>query len=398
MSAVLPVSLLETNVARSETRTSARLDFLDALRGIAAAYVLLYHMILLPSPNLVAPRWFAVFAGNGGSGVTLFFVVSTFSLFYTMPARLREPTPRFSFYLHRLFRIAPLFYALILLTMLRDRILFGVTHSLPEIAGMVTFVYNLIPGRQESFVWAGWTIGVEMLFYAAFPFIYARVRNIYDAVVFFLVSLLAWYIFSMFLSYMPLDEPEKASITQWFVLRHLPIFAVGGICFFALRGHLRNDSPAAAQKHVGVMLVVIAIFLYYALLSGWLPNIFGAGYYWQGIVYAFAVCGLCLWPWRILVNRATRYLGKISYSVYLLHPTIVYVMSPLYRRIYEVVPTASLALLVCFSLTLFLVAMASTVTYRLIEEPFISFGRRLYARIKEKRAAADPALDNRGVM
>jgi peptidoglycan/LPS O-acetylase OafA/YrhL len=388
MNAVLSALPSETRVEHPAQKARVRLDFLDALRGLAAAYVLLYHMILLPSPNLVVPRWLAAFAGNGGSGVTLFFVVSTFSLFYTMPARLREPTPRFSFYLHRVFRIAPLFYALILLTMLRDRLLFGVTHSLSEIAGMATFVYNLIPGRQESFVWAGWTIGVEMLFYAAFPFIYARVRNIHGAVVFFLVSLLSWHIFLAFLQYLPLGETEKSSIAQWFVLRHLPIFALGGVAFFALRGHLRNESPGASQSHVGVLLVTVAVFVYYALLNGWLPNLFGAGYYWQGVVYALAVCGLCLWPWRLLVNRLTIYLGKISYSVYLLHPTIVYAMGPLYNRIYEVVPTASLALLICFTLTLFVVAVASTLTYRLIEEPFVRRGRRLYARMKEKRGAA----------
>jgi len=385
MNSVLSVSDSEVAVERLTAKVRVRLDFLDALRGLAAAYVLLYHMILLPSPNLVAPRWLAAFAGNGGSGVTLFFVVSTFSLFYTMPARLREPTPRFSFYLHRFFRIAPLFYALIVLTILRDRIIFGVTHSFSEIAGMVAFVYNLIPGRQESFVWAGWTIGVEMLFYAVFPFIYSRIRNIYASVTFFLVALLGWHVFIGFVQYIPIGDSAKASIAQWFVLRHLPIFALGGVCYFALRGHLHKETPHQASRHIGMMLVSLSGFTYYALLNGWLPNVFGAGYYWQGVVYALAVCGLCLWPWRMLVNRLTTYLGKISYSVYLLHPTIVYAMGPLYQRIYQVVPTASLALLVCFSLTLFVVGVAAAVTYRLIEEPFIGLGRRLYTRLKNKR-------------
>lgn len=106
----------------------ARLEFLDALRGLAAAYVLVYHMLLLPQPNLIAPRWAEKFALNGGTGVTMFFIVSAFSLYYTMPLRLKERNPTFSFYLHRFFRIAPLFYFLIAATLVRDAWAFGVSH------------------------------------------------------------------------------------------------------------------------------------------------------------------------------------------------------------------------------------------------------------------------------
>ena len=47
-----------------------RLDFLDALRGLAACYVVFYHMIFLTTPNLVLPAWAHMWAINGGAGVT----------------------------------------------------------------------------------------------------------------------------------------------------------------------------------------------------------------------------------------------------------------------------------------------------------------------------------------
>jgi uncharacterized membrane protein len=34
-----------------------RLEFLDALRGLAAVYEVFYHMLLLPDPHLLPPRW-----------------------------------------------------------------------------------------------------------------------------------------------------------------------------------------------------------------------------------------------------------------------------------------------------------------------------------------------------
>ncbi|MEP6906847.1 MAG: acyltransferase family protein, partial [Pseudoxanthomonas sp.] len=146
-----------------------RLDFLDSLRGLAAIYVLIYHMLLLPQPNLVPPQWAEKAALAGGTGVTLFFIVSAFSLYYTMPLRLKDPHPMLSFYLHRFFRIAPLFYFLVVITLLRDAWKFDVVHPWQDVAASLSFVFNLWPGKQEGFVWAGWTIGVEMIFYALFP-------------------------------------------------------------------------------------------------------------------------------------------------------------------------------------------------------------------------------------
>jgi len=53
-----------------------KLDSIDSLRGIAAVYAALYHFSLITNPNANAPQWLASFTGFGGSGVTLFFVIS----------------------------------------------------------------------------------------------------------------------------------------------------------------------------------------------------------------------------------------------------------------------------------------------------------------------------------
>ena len=49
-------------------------DFIDALRGLAALYVLVFHFSLITTPMAVAPSWLAPITGIGGAGVTLFFV------------------------------------------------------------------------------------------------------------------------------------------------------------------------------------------------------------------------------------------------------------------------------------------------------------------------------------
>ena len=379
--------------AQSLPPARARLEFLDALRGLAAVYVLVYHMLLLPQPNLLAPRWAEKVALNGGTGVTMFFIVSAFSLYYTMPLRLRERSPTFSFYLHRFFRIAPLFYFLIAATLVRDAWAFGVRHSLPEIGASMAFLFNLIPTRQEGFVWVSWTIGVEMLFYAVFPLLYARVKTLGASIALFFASLMLWQVVGLMLDYSVMPEAWKQSILHWNVLRHFPIFAVGIVIYHVFVSLPHAHTPSESATGAGNGLVWAGVFGYAALLQGWLPNVFGDSYYWQGLVFACMFMGLALSPWRLVVNRATRFLGKISYSVYLVHTTVIFFLAPVYHWIYRHAPSLTACFLGSLALTLLLVLPLSWLTYRFVEEPGIRLGKRISRRLADRAAQARASVD-----
>jgi peptidoglycan/LPS O-acetylase OafA/YrhL len=87
-----------------------KLDFIDALRGIAALMVVVYHTALMPRPNLEIPIGLDKFVRLGGLGVVLFFVISAFTLYLSGNNRKQETNQLRKFYLRRLFRIVPLFY------------------------------------------------------------------------------------------------------------------------------------------------------------------------------------------------------------------------------------------------------------------------------------------------
>ena len=42
-----------------------------------------YHVILMPKPALIGPDWLKAVVGFGGSGVTLFFIVSDFLMCFS---------------------------------------------------------------------------------------------------------------------------------------------------------------------------------------------------------------------------------------------------------------------------------------------------------------------------
>ena len=74
------------------------LGSVDALRGIAAVYVVCLHMTMVPAPHLAMPDWIRPFVLSGGTGVVMFFVVSAFTLSISWFSRKNGLHPVRNFY------------------------------------------------------------------------------------------------------------------------------------------------------------------------------------------------------------------------------------------------------------------------------------------------------------
>ncbi len=356
-----------------------RLNFIDALRGWAAFYVVCYHLALLPNPDLAVPAWLTPIVMAGGTGVSLFFVVSAFTMCYTMRLRKDEPHLVRHFYLRRFFRIAPLFYIWMIASALRDFYWFGVTHTWREIFMSLGFVYNFVPGREQGFVWASWTLGVEMVFYLVFPLIYRWVQDYRKAAGFFLLTLVVSSSFARIVSLLPIPAAERSLFLHYSFLNNLPIFACGMLAYFIYERFLRGKPHDRAWAGV---LIAAALAGYGALLSGKL-NFLLDGLYWQAIIFSCLLLGLAIAPWRPLVNRTTLFYGAISYSFYLNHPTLVVALTPAYQRIYAWPLRHTFQYGLCLALTVALLTLLSFITYRLIEQPCIRLGSRIIRRMKD---------------
>jgi peptidoglycan/LPS O-acetylase OafA/YrhL len=152
---------------RTALSNANRLPFVDSLRGLAALYVVAFHTAVMPWPALRLPAWLKPWLLNGSSGVTLFFVISAFTLCLTLDGKQHEPRNSTRFYLRRLFRILPLYYVWLLIMALWK---IGPNQLLVERKALglyAVFGYNFFPKHQYGLVEGSWTLSIEMMFYAA---------------------------------------------------------------------------------------------------------------------------------------------------------------------------------------------------------------------------------------
>jgi len=77
--------------------SASKLHAIDTLRGLAAVQVIAFHLATMPNTRLATDPWSRPFIEHGNSGVTLFFLISAFTLALSMKTRTGEKRPLLSF-------------------------------------------------------------------------------------------------------------------------------------------------------------------------------------------------------------------------------------------------------------------------------------------------------------
>lgn len=356
----------------------ARLGFLDTLRGLAALYVVIYHMALTPAFKPEVPHAVYGFVMLGGSGVMLFFVLSAFSLCLTAPRHYAHPYPLLSFYVSRLFRIGPLFLVAIVFYIWRDGYLFGISHSAWEIALSASMLFNLSPANQHSIVWAGWTIGVEVLFYLAFPLVLTVCRDLASRVAGLFISSSVYLIINAL-------YPEV--IGPLSVLRFLPVFFLGMIAFSIYdRAHQRaGRSIGASLVGAGVLGLTYMVTAHPVTLPFFVGDVWQGGF-WACILLGSGFSGALSW----VSTRVSKTFGALSFGIYLAHFPIIQALSPAYEGIYGAVNIVEVAFLLCTGLTVAAIVPVAWGLHLMVEAPGMAAARAILNRPAERQASAKP--------
>lgn len=361
-------------MAGSYNAAPNRVPFLDALRGLAAIWVVVVHVAMLPSPRLQVAPFLDLFVVNGTMGVDLFFVVSAFSLCLSMPVHDREVRPMLGFALRRFFRIAPLFYLIIVVMCIHN--FSGVKIDGKSILLNMTFLFNLVPGYQTSIVPAGWTVGVEMVFYMIFPLLYRFAKGVILSVFVFFVSISIATIFFMDVN---LFVADPFNYYIYSILYRAPIFTFGLIAFYFLP--ILEKRPE--RKRIGLALLAFVPVMFFAITANKVA-IFDK-YYWEGVMFGALVIGLGLFPVALIVNPVSAWLGRISYSVYLLHSLFIVVLIPTMRSIQGLVADQTIAFMLSLMMTLALVIPAAFLLNYFVEDPINKWGKGFSSRVAGRK-------------
>lgn len=364
----------------SEKTNSNRLEFLDSGRGFAVLYVVIFHIVFVP--QLQYPPILKRFLEFGGSGVILFFVVSAFSLCVTMPKHVGQGSAVLSYAIARIFRIVPLFYIMLVITIWRDVAYRDMSFGLDKILASVFFVFNFNPEFAKGIVWASWTIGVEMPFYLLFPLLYLLLDNMVKKIAFALVIAVAVFVFDNYVVTLITDPTILRQYRFMNLLHNIPVFVIGMIAFDVYE-MIKNKSHI--HTWIGALIIILSLLGFCILAAFKYAKPVFAMEHATAIVYASLLIGLYICPTRIFTNAVTAFYAKICYSMYLWHPFIIFGMTPFYRYVYGVTASISIKLVVSIIVTMAIVTLVSLVSYVVIEQPGQKIGRSLLRRYRARK-------------
>ena len=373
----------------SEGKKIGHVLSLDAMRGIAALVVVLYHA--LGVAKLTAPggwqywlptitSWLVHF---GYSGVYLFFVISGFCIhLYWARARaagVESPQIDFlPFWKRRLRRLYPAYLAALALYLVHMAYQSPVRVDgsyLWDVGLHLLMLHNFDPHTTYSINAAFWTLAIEeQLYLAYFLLLFLRVRYGWArTLAVCLGARVLWLLLGRSLGYFAgMDVPvSEAAATNWF------IWALGALSVEAALGivKLPDWSRRATTGCASLLLAMsLAELLPYVSHTPWLHDVgwllmhpaWGLGFF---ALVNSAVRAEARWreagrPAPRLVRAAVP-LGLISYSLYLTH---LFVLMKWYWFGFTQYHILTISLLIMTPLS---VAFAC-VFYRLFERPFMA--------------------------
>lgn len=361
-----------------------QLDYIDTIRGLAILSVILFHTRLgtaFSSDNL-----FGQVVSNGGVGVQLFYMASAFTLFMSFNNRVKSETFAIrNFFIRRIFRIAPMYYIGIIYYLFQNGTgwnywLGDETHiSFGNIFSNFLFLHGFNPYWINSLVPGGWSIAVEMTFYLLLPFIFQKVNNSNTALIFFIFTLLLKSI----LYFVFVNNPLVSDLRLWneylffYFPNQLPVFALGILMYFCITESENNRSLNLSGK---VLLILVFIILL-QLVTG-IKDLFLSNHILFGI--AFLIFGIALSKYKpkLLVNPVVNYIGKLSFSMYLVHFAVLYWLKRF--DLINYTENVELNYIIRFYIVVLITLAFSSLTYKLIEVPSQKIGKTLIGRMEKK--------------
>ena len=355
---------------------------IDGLRAVAVIAVILFHL---------NTNWLP----GGFLGVDIFFVISGYLIGGILYRELSTGTFSLKrFYLRRMRRILPAFFAVVVFTLI-----VGAQLMVPgsdewntarsSAKWSVFFGGNFFSALNTDYFAPTvevqplnhlWSLAVEEQFYFIYPLILWAIMGIIKRILppasssltrCVNVVLTALAIASFALAFLPISLHGTALVPYYLPHLRFGELLIGAILAVAVaQGNLQPSAKTATfVGSLSILVLIACLVLPFPNTTPWFPGFAAAlpCIASAGIIYAGA---RPYWFASALSHRAVVFVGKISYSLYLWHwPLLAFAHYALGRELSNTVLAAAALLIVLLSLA----------SYYLIEQPLRhlqwSFGR-----------------------
>lgn len=335
----------ESQVVTALPTHRAYLTGLNSLRGLAALLVCLYHFTNGALPKVVVPTTQWLFA-RGTLGVEVFFVISGFIIPYSLVGKNHQARGILAYLKKRILRINPPAYVVLTLTIGQaffiDKIIqhgTKYTHAITGPSLLHNFLFTIPYTHYTWIVGVLWTLAIEFQFYLFVGVLFTGLFERKSVGVFVSVYLAVAALYYFF--------PAQDSFLQYGAL-----FALGGVALLWQQQRLSR------------------------LLYGGLLMLFSGLLYWQLGAYVAAaglLTALALNSLQVQVP-GLGFLGKISYSFYLLH--ILVGTSCEFFLVKVIQPTSDANKLFITLLAIVAAIGSSYIFYRFVEQPCMRLAAR----------------------
>ena len=357
-----------------DKEANLRIDYIQALRGIAAFLVVIFHIGKEMMTQGAPDPWRLLPETNSWQfGVDLFFIISGFIMYHVTAAKPQGPPASRDFLIKRAIRVVPVYWIyttlfLLPLTM-SPRLLNHSGYNLAYIISSYAFVPWMRPGQLhlEPVLGVGWTLNYEIPFYilvSALIFFRSKRMALHIAIIMGSLTVLGYFV-----------KESDVQLHYWTRTCILEFSFGTVIAAIARAGHARLPIFAG----LAVLLVGIVtwqVTAYIAPVGDQSINV--RGYTW-GVAAALIIAAISLTPGisRTLetgwIGRVLERVGDCSYSLYLSHLFVMrFATLLLWHHLHGAWPLYMLVTV----LASIAVAMLS---YAFIEKPIIAFSRRKFA-------------------
>ena len=353
-----------------------RFAHIDVLRGLAALSVAYFHFFgglaidggAVSFVDAIIVRVITDWLDLGRTAVLLFFIISGYVVARSVTTAPDHNVARFA--IRRLFRLYPMYWAA-----LGIYLLMAGTHEAADIWQNIAMIQ--VPGWPRlTIVSIAWTMTVEVAFYIVCACLFLlgilqHPRGLAAVVVLFLGLAALSALGRAYLGFhIPFEWPLFLSL----------MFAGALLRELDERGMARRGT-AVAVAMAGYLPIVLGL----SLLMFWDESVYHKSWYRHFNAYAAAILiFLGVHYFCRIRNRLLSYLGRISYSIYLLHAPIggmvIFWLEKAGLDPHSS-PHLSMALILSFTI------VASMLTYQAVEAPCVRLSHRLAGALGHRPAA-----------